>query len=100
MQTCEQGSIEWIEATEEDEHPAPMVMIADAAGTTGSTTTTTEAATTTTAEPTTTAADAGEPIDAGGKDPSPLVLLGIVAVSLVVVGAIIAVARGQRDKAA
>jgi uncharacterized protein YcnI len=29
IQTCEQGTLDWIEADEEDEHPAPTVVVGD-----------------------------------------------------------------------
>jgi uncharacterized protein YcnI len=103
VQTCEEGSIDWIQLEEDAERPAPIVTIGDpdpnapqptptttTEGTTDTTepeTTTTEAPETTVAEPTTTTAPgaADEAEDDGGSSAGVLIG-GVVLMTAAAVG--------------
>ena len=96
IQTCEEGSIEWIQTEEEAERPAPLVTIgqADPNATTttaaeGTTTTaaapTTEATTTTTAAVTTTTVAEDEE-DGSASGGGSVAVIGVVLVSIVGIG--------------
>jgi hypothetical protein len=104
IQTCEEGSIDWIQTTLDADRPAPVVLVGardpnapTAAPTTTAVaeTTTTTAATTTTAESVSAAGGAEEPAEDSGTNPW-LAVVGVVGVTAAVVtGVIVARNRGM-----
>lgn len=88
IQTCEQGTLEWIQTDEEAERPAPAVKIVAAEPGTG-TTTTAATATTATSATTSSSSDLTGPADGDAQDDGddsgsslPWVLGGIVVVGV------------------
>jgi uncharacterized protein YcnI len=100
IQTCEEGSIDWIQTTFDADRPAPVVMVGPAdpnAPTAPPATSTTEPATTTTAEEATTTSETAspteptaEPAEDSGANPW-LAVAGVVVVTAAVVGGVIVV---------
>jgi hypothetical protein len=97
VQTCVAGEIAWLDASEDDEHPAPVVLVGPAGESPS-----TEAphadddddGATTTVAVTTTASDASQSDDDSNAG---LVVGGVIVVAVVVGGAGLLVARSRRS---